>query len=363
LTSVFLWVYGGLNLFAGFLGDRFSRSRVIIVSMVAWSAVTLLTACARTFTELLIMRTLMAVSETLYMPAAVALITDYHRGPTRSLATGIHMTGIYIGCSLAGFGGWLAERRSWNFAFTVVGLAGLAYSVLLVFLLRDAPREEERATSGEATGAAHGFGTALASLFSSGSFILVLIFYGLLGCVEWLILGWMPFFLQGHFHLRQGAAGISATGFINVAALVGGLVGGAWADRWSRTNARGRIWVPAIGLLAAGPGIWMTGEGTGFAFAMLGLTLYGLCVAFTESNMMPMLCLITNPRYRAMSFGSVNLANTMGGGLAIYVAGVLMDARVDLGTIMAATSGGLILCAILLFFVRPAPRAQAIVAE
>jgi MFS family permease len=203
----------------------------------------------------------------------------------------------------------------------------------------------------------------LASLFSRRSFIIVLVFYGLLGCVEWLILAWMPLFLQGHFHLRQGAAGISATGFLNASALVGGLVGGAWADRWARTNARGRIWVPAIGLLVAGPGIWITGQGTGFAFAMLGLTLFGLCVAFTESNMMPMLCLITDPRHRAMSFGSVNLANTMGGGLAIYAAGVLMDAHVNLGSILAATAGGLILCAMLLFFVRPAPLAQAVVVE
>jgi MFS family permease len=359
LTSVLLLAYGALQPFAGYLGDRFSRSRVIILSMIAWSVTTFLTAYARTFEELLVMRTLMGVSEALYMPAAFALITDYHRGPTRSLAMGIHMTGTYVGCSLAGLGGWLAELRSWNYAFGVVGLAGIAFSVLLLFTLRDAPREGDREIAGEATRSPPGFGIALASLFSRGSFILVLVFFGLIGITGWLVLGWMPIFLQGHFHLRQGAAGWSATSYLNVAALFGVLIGGAWADRWAKTNVRGCILVPFIGLLVAGPSVWMTAQTSSYVFAMLGLTLYGLTIAFTQTNIMPILCLITDPRYRATSFGVINLGNQIGGGLGIYAAGALMDAHHDLGKILTGTAGCLILCAILLFFVKAPHSARA----
>jgi predicted MFS family arabinose efflux permease len=354
LTSALLLVYGALQPFAGFLGDRFSRSRVIIWSMAAWSVTTLLTAFSRTFAELLFMRTLMGLSEALYMPAALALITDYHRGPTRSLATGIHMAGMYVGCSLAGLGGWLAERRSWNFAFGVVGAAGVAFAALLLFTLRDAPREGDRESAGGATRAPPSFGVALASLFRSGSFLLVLVFFGFIGTTGWLLLGWMPIFLQGHFHLRQGAAGLSATGYLNAAALLGVLVGGAWAGRWARTNARACILVPLIGLLAAGPGVWMTAQASSYVFAMLGLTLYGLTIAFTQANIMPILCLITDPRYRATGFGVINLGNQIGGGLGIYAAGALMDAHVGLGKILTGTAGCLMLCTILLFFVRTA---------
>src|SRR5678816_2477570 len=46
LTSVFLWVYGLLSPFAGFLADRFNRSRVIITSLFLWSLVTWFTAHA-----------------------------------------------------------------------------------------------------------------------------------------------------------------------------------------------------------------------------------------------------------------------------------------------------------------------------
>ena len=97
LTSVFLWVYGVLSPFAGFLADRFNRSRVILISLFAWSVITWFTAHATTFNELLITRALMGVSEACYIPAALALIADYHRGTTRSLATGVHMSGIMVG--------------------------------------------------------------------------------------------------------------------------------------------------------------------------------------------------------------------------------------------------------------------------
>src|SRR5688572_3035741 len=142
LTSIFLWVYGVLSPFAGFLADRFSRSRVIIISLFVWSAVTWLTAHATTFEGLLIARALMGISEACYIPAGLALISDYHRGSTRSFATGVHIAGIMVGQGLGGIGGWFAERHVWHYPFTLFGLVGIAYSVFLLFTLRDAPRDE-----------------------------------------------------------------------------------------------------------------------------------------------------------------------------------------------------------------------------
>lgn len=138
LTSVFLWIYGLLSPFAGYLADRFNRSRVIIVSLFVWSAVTWLTSYATTFEELLVTRALMGISEACYIPAGLALITDYHRGTTRSLATGIHMAGIMIGQSLGFLGGWIADDYAWTTAFSVLGIIGIAYSAILLLVLKDA---------------------------------------------------------------------------------------------------------------------------------------------------------------------------------------------------------------------------------
>ena len=105
LTSVFLWVYGLLSPFAGFLADRFNRSRVIIISLFVWSVITWLTSYATSFETLLATRALMGISEACYIPAALALIADYHSSSSRSLATGIHMAGIMAGQSLGFIGG------------------------------------------------------------------------------------------------------------------------------------------------------------------------------------------------------------------------------------------------------------------
>ncbi len=269
LTSSFLWIYGLLSPAAGFLSDRFSRSRVIVCSLFAWSALTWLTAYATNFQELLIMRALMGASEACYLPAGLALITDYHRGPTRSLATGVHMTGIMFGQALGGFGGWLAETRSWNFAFVVMGVSGVAYAVVLFFALRDAPREGI-ASEAKAAAPSAQFLPALASLFKNSAFVLVLCFWGLLGIVGWAVVGWMPVFVQEHFHMGQGEAGFSATLYVNIAALIGVLVGGAWADRWAKKNELGRIYVVVVGLCVAAPAILLTACSNVFFFTILG---------------------------------------------------------------------------------------------
>ena len=142
LTSVFLWVYAGLSPFAGFLADRFNRSRVIVGSLLLWSLVTFLTGQARTFHELLAARALMGISEAAYIPAALALIADYHRGPTRSLATGIHETGIFFGAAMGGLGGWLALHFGWSSSFTIFGAIGTLYALVLAATLSDAPSTE-----------------------------------------------------------------------------------------------------------------------------------------------------------------------------------------------------------------------------
>src|SRR6185369_9989106 len=142
------WVYGLLSPFAGFLADRFSRSRVVLVSLFVWSLLTWLTGHAKSFEQLLVVRALMGISEAAYIPAALALIADYHRGNTRSLATGIHMTGIGVGAGLGGLGGWLAERHGWSYAFTIFGFIGVGYALVLVFALRDAPPERVELADG-----------------------------------------------------------------------------------------------------------------------------------------------------------------------------------------------------------------------
>ena len=350
LTSVFLWVYGLLSPLAGFLADRFNRSRLIVFSLLVWSLLTWLTGHARSFEELIVVRALMGVSEAAYLPAALALIADYHRGSTRSLATGIHMTGLSVGTGLAGLGGWLAEKQGWRFAFDVFGWFGVAYAVALWFVLRD-PVEKQVA---KAETRSPRLDEALASLFSNRSFWLLLMFWGLLALAGWAVAGWMPTYFKEQFQLDQGAAGLSATSSLAVALFAGKILGGVWADRWSRTNDRARILVPAIGLFIAAPATLLLANTGMLALAIAGLSIYGLTRAFSDANLMPILCQIADSRYRATGYGVLNMFSCIVGGLTVYAGGILRDAQINVSTLFQCAAVGLLVCGVLMVFVKPA---------
>ena len=355
LSSVFLWVYGILSPLGGFLADRFKRSSVIIVSLFVWSAVTWLTAHAGSYGELLATRALMGVSEACYMPAALALIADYHRGPTRSLATGIHMMGVGLGQSLGFIGGSLAERHDWSYAFSLFGVIGIGYAFILAFSLRDAPAGEREPDPGSSKPGI-GFREALANLFSQPGFLRVLAFWGLLGVVSWLIVGWLPTFYKERLELTQGVAGLYATGYINTMAMLGVLVGGILADRWSRINPRARILVPAIGMCLAAPAVFLASNSVLVTVAVGGFMVYGLTKAFTDANMMPILCMIADQRYRATGYGVLNMCSCIVGGIGLYAGGSLRDADIELGYIFQTASVIMLVCAALLFTLRPGKR-------
>jgi MFS family permease len=350
LTSVFLWVYGILSPLAGFLADRFNRSFVIIGSLFVWSSVTWLTAYATTFEQLLVTRALMGISEACYIPAALALIADYHRGTTRSLANSINLAGVMAGSSLGFLGGWIAENHDWTIAFIILGAIGVVYSFVLLFFLKD-PKDRIAETS-DTSGTKVSFLKAMKDLFGQRAFILMLIFWGLMGMVVWLIVGWLPTYYKEHFNLSQSAAGLYATGYLYPASFAGLLAGGLLADRWSRTNPRARILIPVIGLLIAAPFVFLASYVSLIWIAILCFVVYAFTRMFIDANMMPVLCMIVDPRFRATGYGILNLVSCIVGGVGIYLGGALRDADIDLSIIFQIASVIMVFCAILFFKVR-----------
>lgn len=353
LTSLFLWIYGILSPVAGFLADRFNRSHVIIGSLFVWSVVTWLTAHATTFEELLFTRALMGISEACYIPAALALIVDYHSGKTRSLAVGMHMGGIMIGQSLGFIGGWLAEDRTWSFAFTIFGMIGIAYSVVLLFTLRDRKTPVEEMSNGTPAIPAIGFKTAIGELLGNKTYLLALTFWALGSIVSWMVVGWLPTYYKEHFSLSQSMAGVYATGYFHTASLAGVLTGGYLADRWSRNHPRARIMVPVVGLIVAAPGIFIASSTTVLAVAVGCFMIYAFTRTFLDANMMPILYMIINPRYLATGYGFLNLVACIVGGIGLYAGGVLRDSHVDLDVMFRIAAFSLLACAVLLYCVKP----------
>lgn len=357
LTSVFLWVYGIISPFAGFLADRFSRSKVIVISLFVWSLITWLTSLATNYNQLLVTRALMGVSEALYIPAALALILDYHKGPTQSLATGLHMTGIMAGQSLGFIGGWIAENHTWNHAFHIFGLIGLFYAVFLFFILKDAPKDMVQGE--KKSGPVHvkdkgnvRFGAALKDLFRRKAFVYLFIFWGAMGVVGWMIMAWLPTYYKEQFDLSQTLSGLYATAYLYPASIAGLLLGGFWSDRWSRKNRYARIMVPIIGLSIAAPAVFAGSFTPVLAFAVFFFMVYGLTRMFVDTNLMPILCLAVDKRYRATGYGLLNMFATIIGGLGIYAAGIFRDSQVNMNMVYRLASISLLFCIGLLWLVK-----------
>jgi predicted MFS family arabinose efflux permease len=355
LTSVFLWVYGTLSPLGGYIADRFSRKWVIIGSLGVWSAVTWLTGQVKSFETMLVARALMGVSEAFYIPAGLALIADLHQGRTRSKATGLHMSGVYAGAALGGLGGYVAEHYGWRQGFNWFGAAGVCYSVLLFFLLPNRAKSASPANPGShpPTESPASAPEALRALFGQPSFLALLAYFSLFALANWGINGWLPTYLQEQFKLGAGKAGLSATGYIQLASFLGVLLGGAWSDAWARRNPRGRLYVPMLGFCVGGPFLFLMASTDAFAVAVAGMVIYGLGRGFSDTSTMPMLCQVVSAKYRATGYGFLNLFSTFVGGAMIYAGGALRDAHVDLSKVFQASAVGLVVAGITLLALKP----------
>jgi MFS family permease len=356
ILALFKWVYAGLSPIGGYLADRYSRRHVIAGSLLVWSLVTWTTGHVSTYEGLLATRALMGISEAFYIPAALALIADFHRGETRSRAVGLHQMGIYVGVIVGGFGGYVADQPGlgWRWAFEVCGIVGIAYAVPLFLFLRN-PAPIAVARDAPRTPAV-GPGRALRELLGNGSFILLVLYFTLPALAGWIVRDWMPAILKAEFGIGQGLAGVSATLYWQVAAIVGAVAGGWLADRWMRRSSRGRIFTSAIGMALIVPAMF----GVGYApetgqlwVAVAFLIVFGLGWGFFDSNNMPILCQVVGPSLRATGYGIMNLVSISCGGLADWGFGLLRDRHVPLAGIFGIFASAAALSAILVLLIRP----------
>jgi len=358
MLGQFKWVYAFFSPVGGYVADRFSRRWTICGSLFAWSLITWLTGHVETYEGLLWTRTAMGLSEAFYIPAALALISDYHRGPTRSRATGIHQMGIYCGVILGGFAGYAAESPmvGWRATFNITGLAGILYAFPLLFLLRD-----RRTESGERT-TATGVTGSLRELLTNTSFLLLVVYFTLPALAGWVVRDWMPAILQQSFNLSQGLAGVSATLYWQAAAIVAALGGGWLADRWMRSTERGRIYVSALGMALIIPALFGVGNAPSlgsFSLAIASLVLFGIGWGFFDINNMPILCQIARPELRATGYGIMNFVSISCGGFADWGFGALRDHNVPLNAIFGVFASACVVSVVLVLLIRPRPGLDA----
>ncbi|MBP3955522.1 MFS transporter [Gemmata sp. G18] len=352
MLGQFKWVYAFLSPIGGFVADRFSRRFTICGSLFVWSAVTWATGHVTTYDELLVARSLMGISEAFYIPAALALIADYHTGHTRSRAIGLHQTAIYCGVIAGGFGGYAADdpELGWRGAFTACGIVGMLYALPLVLFLRDAPKSSTVASAPSISPA-----RAATELLSNASFILLVLYFTLPALAGWVVRDWMPAILKQQFNIGQGKAGVAATLYWQSAALVGAFGGGWLADRWMQTHNRGRIFASALGMFLIVPAMLGIGNAGTLGVAIAFLVLFGLGWGCFDCNNMPILCQIVRPELRATGYGIMNFVSIGCGGLVDWGFGATRDRNMPLSTVFGAFASVAIVSVVLVLLIRPKP--------
>jgi MFS family permease len=356
VLGCFKWTYAALSPFGGYIADRFSKRYVIGGSLLVWSMVTWWTGHVSTFHELMAARALMGISEAFYIPAALALISEYHLGPTRSRAVGVHMAGIYVGQILGGFAGYVADSpdHGWRWMFSTCGMIGVIYAIPLIAAMRDPVRNAPMAAGIEAARIG-----VLRGLLGNRNFLLLVAYFTLPAIAGWVVRDWMPEILREKFSLGQGQAGVSAILYVQIASLIGALIGGTLADRWMTFTNRGRIFTSAIGMALFLPALFGVGNAPTLTFAIIGLIVFGLGWGFFDCNNMPILCQIARPEWRATGYGIMNFVSISCGGFGDWAFGALRDRHVALNLIFGGFAGIALLSICIVMVIKPKPEESA----
>ena len=354
VMAAFMWIYGFMSPVSGIVADRVNRKWLIVLSLAVWSTVTLLMGYATTYDQVYWLRALMGVSEALYIPAALSLIADYFTGKQLSLAIGIHMTGLYMGQAVGGFGAFVAEQLSWQATFHWFGIVGIVYALVLMVFLYEKRQEtatekevEKKLSLGETL--RNNFSairSSLGMLMTNIAFWTIIFFFASCSIPGWATKNWLPTLFSDSLNVEMSVAGPIATITLAFASCVGVMIGGPLADKWSKKNLKGRIYTSAIGLTLMIPSLVLMGFGTSFAAAVAAGVLFGLGYGLFDANNMPILCQFVSDRSRATAYGMMNMSGLFIGALATNVLGSLAEKGM-MGLGFACMAGALCLALLL----------------
>ena len=355
LMAIFLWIYALMSPVSGVIADRMSRKWLIVGSLFVWSSVTYLMGIAETFNQIVFLRALMGVSEALYIPAGLSLIADYHTGKSRSLAVGIHMTGLYTGQAIGGFGATVADAFSWHTTFHWFGIIGIAYAVILMLFLHDKkteilPTEKLQANPQKEKESVF---TSLKSLLTNVAFWVILLYFAAPSLPGWATKNWLPTLFAENLDLPMSQAGPISTITIAVSSFIGVLIGGPLSDKWVQKNLRGRVYTGAIGLGLTIPSLLLLGFGHNLVAVVGAGLLFGIGYGIFDTNNMPILCQFVYRKQRATAYGVMNMIGVSAGAFITHLLGRWGDSgNLGAGFAMLAIVVAIAL-GVQLYFLRP----------
>ncbi|MFB3902502.1 MAG: MFS transporter [Acidobacteriota bacterium] len=319
LMSAFLWVYACCSPFAGYLGDRWSRRKVVIGCLFFWSLITAAAGLITDGNQLLAIRVLLAISQAFYLPASFALLSDWHESDTRGKAVAVLTVGMnaapIVGGALAG---WVGENYGWRVTLVLLGGVGTVLAGVMVPLLRERVSQAGRAGA-EAAGPFEGFKRTLQDLIGTPSLVFIFAAMSTFSLAVWALLTWLPVYLHDRFGMTLTASGFLGNFAVSGPIVVGMLIGGYLSDKLGarKPSRRLLILITFYGLAAPWPLLfWQARQAV---WILVATAVFQLCRALGEANYYPLIYELVVAERRSTSIGISNSLSSFAGGVGALV--------------------------------------------
>jgi MFS family permease len=317
LTSgLFLWVYALCAPLGGYLGDRFDRRRLLVASLLLWSLATAVAGLSTQPWQMLAGRAMIGLTESLFMPVALAVTAAAHSAGSRSRAVALFDTAQLAGVVAGGwFGGVMAQRGVWRWAFFSLGAIGVGYSIIYsVSLQALAPQQARECVH-------RSFFAHFSSLLRAPVYLAMCAVFPAFTISLWVLYAWLPTFILEKFGLSISEAGFTATAFLQGGTLGGLLLGGVLADRIYARWRTVRLWLVIAGLSTAGVSmLWLSLVPSVFQ-GRIAISLFGIAGGIFIANISVVVFECADADGKASALGLLNLIGASLSGLATFLSG------------------------------------------
>jgi len=318
-VSAFFWVYAPIQLFAGWLCDRFSVYKLLAAGILIWAASTMLTGLVGGFLSLFVLRVMLGIGESLAFPGSSKIIARHVSAERRGLANAALAMGIALGPAVGTLaGGQMVASWGWRAMFLVFG------AVTLLWLL---PWRQAVRSLSDAPAPDDGPRVEVGALIGNWSLWSMSIVHALGNYCFYFLLAWLPLFLTE-------SRGFSKTEWVYLASLGYAVQGicafayGHFSDWWTRSGrseALCRRWMMvASQALAAVAILGLAFAHTATTIAML-LCLAGAASAALSMNLYAVAQMFAGPRASGTWVGFQNALGNTSGIFGPIVTGIVVD--------------------------------------
>lgn len=246
IGPTFAFFYAILGVPLAMLADRVSRRKLIGISLLLFSVVTLLCGMTARFWHLVLARIGTGIGEAGTGPASQTIISDLYPPAERARAQAIYATGVNGGVLIAfAMGGVVAEWFGWRAAFVVAGIPGVLLAIVLLLTL-DEPERGRTDPAADDDLPAPPLAMVLKTLWANKAFRLAV----LGGCTTcftgYAVGGFFPTMLVRTHHMRLDEIGLAIALIAGVGGGLATYAAGHVADRLARRDVRWHFYVPAI---------------------------------------------------------------------------------------------------------------------